>query len=74
MILKMLIVYLIKRFFRKRKNLAHANPKELYFKPDFKSAQILPDLNIIEEKLDLEDEFLLGWLQKIIFLVMQSLK
>ncbi|ELL3203059.1 ABC transporter ATP-binding protein, partial [Campylobacter jejuni] len=44
-------------FLEKGKILAHANPKELYFKPDFKSAQILPDLNIIEEKLDLEDEF-----------------
>ncbi|EAL0465326.1 ABC transporter ATP-binding protein [Campylobacter jejuni] len=44
-------------FLEKGKILAHANPKELYFKPDFKSAQILPDLNIIEKKLDLEDEF-----------------
>ncbi len=33
-------------------------PKELYFKPaNDKSAKILPDLNIIEKKLDLEDEF-----------------
>ncbi|EFC31920.1 iron transport system ATP-binding protein [Campylobacter jejuni subsp. jejuni 414] len=44
-------------FLDKGKILAHASPKELYFNPNFKSAQILPDLNIIEEKLDLKDEF-----------------
>ncbi|HDZ5065630.1 TPA: ABC transporter ATP-binding protein [Campylobacter jejuni] len=44
-------------FLDKGKILAHGSPKELYFNPNFKSAQILPDLNIIEEKLDLKDEF-----------------
>ncbi|MQJ26514.1 ATP-binding cassette domain-containing protein, partial [Escherichia coli] len=44
-------------FLDKGEILAHADPKELYFKPNHKSARILPDLNIIEEELDLEDEF-----------------
>ncbi|MEE6575296.1 hypothetical protein VWM83_09735, partial [Campylobacter coli] len=44
-------------FLDKGEILAHANPKELYFKPNHKSARILPDLNIIElnkQELDLK--------------------
>lgn len=44
-------------FLDKGEILAHASPKELYFKPNARSARILPHLNIIEKELDLEDEF-----------------
>nr|WP_158333861.1 ABC transporter ATP-binding protein [Campylobacter bilis] len=44
-------------FLDKGEILAHGNPKDLYFKPSLESAKILPNLNIIEKNLDLEDEF-----------------
>lgn len=61
-------------FLEKGKILTHGNPKELYFNPSFESVKILPDLNIIEEKLDLKDEFFAWIVSKNYILVIQNLK
>ncbi|RQD68458.1 ABC transporter ATP-binding protein [Campylobacter hepaticus] len=44
-------------FLDKGEILAHGKPQDLYFNPTHKSANILPNLNIINQELDLEDDF-----------------